>query len=145
MKCKVSIQYPVMHALYISCFLQTVTYNAAITACEKAGAWEIALAYLGCIGHWASLLGARTLLGAPGRTTRSKKLLGAKGIATRSDRTLLGAPHPVRGERHLRIWALAPVLRLLLSSPATDPVSWSATISACEKAGLRIRHLSTHL
>ena len=32
----------------------------------------------------ASLLGARTLLGAPGLTTRSKKLLGAKGIATRS-------------------------------------------------------------
>ena len=29
-------------------------------------------------------LGARTLLGAPGRTTRSKKLLGALGIATRS-------------------------------------------------------------
>ena len=26
----------------------------------------------------------RTLLGAPGRTTRSKKLLGAPGIATRS-------------------------------------------------------------
>ena len=30
------------------------------------------------------LLGARTLLGAPGLTTRRKKLLGAKGIATRS-------------------------------------------------------------
>ena len=29
-------------------------------------------------------LGARTLLGPPGLTTRSKKLLGAKGIATRS-------------------------------------------------------------
>ena len=28
------------------------------------------------------LLGARTLLGAPGLTTRSKKLLGTKGIAT---------------------------------------------------------------
>ena len=32
----------------------------------------------------ASLLGARTLLGAPGLTTRSKKLLRAKGIATSS-------------------------------------------------------------
>ena len=31
-----------------------------------------------------TILGARTLLGAPGLTTRSKKLLGAKGIATRS-------------------------------------------------------------
>ena len=30
------------------------------------------------------LLGARTLLGAPGLTTRSKKLLVTKGIATRS-------------------------------------------------------------
>ena len=30
------------------------------------------------------LLGARTLLGAPGLTTSNKKLLGAKGIATRS-------------------------------------------------------------
>ena len=28
----------------------------------------------------ALLLGARTLLGAPGLTTRNKKLLGAKGI-----------------------------------------------------------------
>ena len=40
-------------------------------------------------------IGARTLLGAPGLTTRSilttsnKTLLGAPGIATRSDRTLL--------------------------------------------------------
>ena len=33
-------------------------------------------------------LGARTLLGAPGLTTRSKKLLGAKGIATRSKKQL---------------------------------------------------------
>ena len=32
----------------------------------------------------ASLLGARTLLGPPGLTTRNKKLLGTKGIATRS-------------------------------------------------------------
>ena len=30
------------------------------------------------------LLGARTLLGAPGLTTRNKKLLGGPGIATRS-------------------------------------------------------------
>ena len=30
------------------------------------------------------LLGARTLLGAPGLTTRNKKLLGAPGSATRS-------------------------------------------------------------
>ena len=32
----------------------------------------------------ASLLGARTLLGTPGLTTRNKKLLVPKGIATRS-------------------------------------------------------------
>ena len=50
-------------------------------------AWE--LRELGAI--LASLLGARTLLGAPGLTTRSKKLLRAKGIATRSKK-LLGAP-----------------------------------------------------
>ena len=31
-----------------------------------------------------SPLGARTLVVAPGLTTRNKKLLGAKGIATRS-------------------------------------------------------------
>ena len=36
------------------------------------------------------LLGARTLLGAPGRTTRNNKLLGAPGITTRSKK-LLGA------------------------------------------------------
>ena len=30
------------------------------------------------------LLGARTLLGAPGLTIRNKKLLGAPGIATRN-------------------------------------------------------------
>ena len=34
------------------------------------------------------ILGARTLLGAPGLTTRSKKLLGAKGIATRNKKLL---------------------------------------------------------
>ena len=33
---------------------------------------------------WRPLLGARTLLGAPGLTTRNKKLLGAPGIATKS-------------------------------------------------------------
>ena len=49
----------------------------------------------------AELGRARTLLGAPGHTTRSKKLLGAPGIATRSkDATkkcspnLLSSPHP---------------------------------------------------
>ena len=36
-----------------------------------------------------SLLGARTLLGAPGLTT-NKKLLGAPGIATTGARTLVG-------------------------------------------------------
>ena len=35
--------------------------------------------------------GARTLLVAPGLTTRNKKLLGAMGIATRNKK-LLGAP-----------------------------------------------------
>ena len=39
----------------------------------------------------ALLLGARTLLGAPGRTTRNKKLLGAPGRTTRNKK-LLGAP-----------------------------------------------------
>ena len=37
------------------------------------------------------VIGARTLLGAPGLTTRNKKLLGAPGIATRSkDATNVG-------------------------------------------------------
>ena len=36
------------------------------------------------------LLGARTLLGAPGLTTSNKKLLGTKGIATNRARTLVG-------------------------------------------------------
>ena len=40
----------------------------------------------------ASLLGTRTLLGAPGIATRSKKLLGAKGIATRNMSFFL-SPH----------------------------------------------------
>ena len=39
-------------------------------------------------------LGARTLLVAPGLTTRNTKLLGAPGIATRSDRTLV-LPHTI--------------------------------------------------
>ena len=61
----------------------------------------------GLVGWRPSLLGARTLLGAPGLTTRNKKLLGAPGIATngarkwvsgleaisiRSKDALLGAP-----------------------------------------------------
>ena len=36
------------------------------------------------VGWRPSLLGARTLLGAPGLTTRNKRLLGAPGIATSS-------------------------------------------------------------
>ena len=40
----------------------------------------------------ASLLEARTLLGAPGLTTRNEKLLGTKGIATRSKDATRGAP-----------------------------------------------------
>ena len=55
---------------------------------------------------FASLLQARTLLGAPGRTTRNKKLLGAPGIATRSKDATRGAwsrclpaRRPVGGER----------------------------------------------
>ena len=37
-----------------------------------------------------NLSGARTLLGAPGHTTRSKKLLVTKGIATRSKDAIRG-------------------------------------------------------
>ena len=39
-------------------------------------------------------LGARTLLGAPGITTRKKKLLGAPGIATRSSLLMLAFQGP---------------------------------------------------
>ena len=46
-------------------------------------------------GLLASLLGARKLLRAPGRTTRNKKLLGAKGIATRSKEATRGIPDTV--------------------------------------------------
>ena len=34
--------------------------------------------------QWNIVLGARTLLGAPGIATRNKKLLGAPGLTTRS-------------------------------------------------------------
>ena len=37
---------------------------------------------------------ARTLLGAPGLTTRSKKLLGTKGVATRSQDATCCRPRP---------------------------------------------------
>ena len=40
----------------------------------------------------ASLLGARTLLGAPGLTTRNKKLLGAPGIAKDATRSPVQGP-----------------------------------------------------
>ena len=56
--------------------------------------------------QYTLLLGARTLLGAPGLTTRSKRtLLGAKGIATRSKDATRGsvstrwASHVLRGDR----------------------------------------------
>ena len=50
------------------------------------------------LGARASLLGARTLLGATGRTTRSKKLLGARASLLGA-RTLLGAPgHTTRSK-----------------------------------------------
>ena len=49
----------------------------------------------------ALLLGARTLLGAPGLTTRNKKLLGAHVLTTRA-RTLLGTPgHTTRNKKLL--------------------------------------------
>ena len=41
----------------------------------------------------SSLLVARTLLGAPGLTTRNKKLLGAPGIATRSKDAIRNKGH----------------------------------------------------
>ena len=47
-------------------------------------------------------LGARTLLGAPGLTTRNKKLLGAPGRTTRSKNATRGfsvTTHPTRSTR----------------------------------------------
>ena len=72
-----------------------------------------------------SLPGARTLLGAPGHTTRSKKLLGTKGIVTRSKDVLgwrpfnarvssftlcLGSRH--KPERHMLVHLCGPGLFL---------------------------------
>ena len=52
-----------------------------------------AITGMSLLGWRPSLLGARTLLGAPGLTTRSKKLLGAPGIAARSKDTTRGSWH----------------------------------------------------
>ena len=53
----------------------------------KAGAWARLLQSL------ALLLGAMTLLGAPGIATNNKKLLGAPGLTTRSKDATRGAWH----------------------------------------------------
>ena len=39
--------------LQAASILQVITYNAAITACEKAGSWEMAVALLDCNVRWA--------------------------------------------------------------------------------------------
>ena len=66
-------------------------------------------------------LGARTLLGAPGLTTRNKKLLGAPGIAT-SSKKILGARgrHPKKYQRALASRAIPPC------HPAVPPPSGRA-------------------
>ena len=69
-----------------------LTHKPPAPLCDKLGG-ERSVPYFSSmpISRQArSLLGARTLLGAPGIATRNKKLLGAKGIATRSkDATIL--------------------------------------------------------
>ena len=55
-------------------------------------ATEFYVMKLKCIYIYVSLLGARTLLVAPGLTTSNKKLLVTKGIATSSKNATRGAP-----------------------------------------------------
>ena len=75
---------------------------------EKSGVWSL----LGTRSYWgllALLLGARTLLGAPGIATRSilttsnKKLIGTPGIAPRSILTTSSKKLPVSGVSRLCI------------------------------------------
>ena len=61
---------------------------------------QLSLTLLDAPSHRKKVLGARTLLGAPGRTTSNKKLLvgartllGAPGIATRSKDATRGSWH----------------------------------------------------
>ena len=62
---------------------------------KNATALALSLASSPSLANIPRLLGARTLLGAPGLTTRNKKLLGAKGIATN------GARKATRGKKLL--------------------------------------------
>ena len=65
-----------------------------ITLIQAAGP-EFIISPLQCpqtILGFPQAIGLKTLLGAPGLTTRSKKPLGGKGIATRSDRMLGTSP-----------------------------------------------------
>ena len=71
---------------------------------------------------WEHLLGARTLLGAPGIATRNKKLLllGAPGLTTRSDRTLLASRERPRDAS----CALVSTSVVLVSLHAIRPKPW---------------------
>ena len=64
-------------------------------------------------------VGARTLLGAPGRTTRNKKLLGAPGIATRSKKLLGTKGIATRSKDAIRLEAIASLRGSIL---ATGPI-----------------------
>ena len=100
------------------------------------------------------LLGARTLLGAPGRTTRNKKLLGAPGIATRSKdathKSMLSLPQQEEDLDVLSETETAPALvptglppwnvpmTQLVSATSVKNSSWSGIThctSVCENSG----------
>ena len=65
------------------------------------------------------LLGARTLLGAPGHTIRNKKLLGAPGIATNGSGML--SIWGISCSQRLRGWTQQGPARPLLAASVTEP------------------------
>ena len=91
----------------------------------------------------ASVLGARTLLVAPGLTTRSKKLLATKGIATtnilpRIELMMKGARKaPSFDMRFIKEWALP---RVFAANAATDDDSFFASPDSCTNLKLGPHH-----
>ena len=71
---------------------------------------------------WRPLLGARTLLGAPGLTTRNKKLIVTKGIATSN-------------KNALRLEAIAIRLEAIAIRLLTDCIQKERVFLECELMG----------
>ena len=120
-----------------------VSFNAAISACEAAGEWQVALCLLACItvsSHKADLLTYNSLISALGRGEQWQlALLFLHGFLPQAGLTpdvfsftaaISAMEKAANGDQALALLACAK--RILPEGP--NMVLYSAVISACEKS-----------